>query len=434
MTRRITLTILATVWLMLIAGSATAYFTTRTVLLKSLDQSLQARATALPQKDDRYVVRTDLGQTTASSANPSAAPVHSQIIDAAFTHLADGTRLRTVTLRLITPAAATTVTYSTPTDQFDHILNTLALALSACCLIGGLAAAALARRATQIALRPLHHTADIIGNIDQRHLDRRIDAERLPPELVPMANRLNGMLARLQAAFDQRRQFLGDASHELRTPVAALITNIEVTLRRDRNAADYRTALDNCLTDAKHLKQLVERLMEQVRSETLTHDEPATLVDVSQVLDECADMAASLGQDRGITVIRDFPKDLTLTTPTRRFRSIVTNLVSNAVEYNRPGGKVEIHCEHNGHGFALSVRDTGIGISPEQLPSVFQPFFRADQARQRDSGHLGLGLALVKAHVDAVGGECTVKSEKGVGTVFEVRLPEQCLPQGVEMA
>ncbi len=243
-----------------------------------------------------------------------------------------------------------------------------------------------------------------------------------------MADRLNEMLARLQVAFDQRRQFLGDASHELRTPVAALMTNLEVTLRRERPAADYRVALGHCLTDARLLKELVERLMEQVRSETLDHDEPAAAVDVSRVLDECADMAAALGQEREIRVIRSFAPGITLSAPPHRFRSVVTNLLSNAVEYNRPGGSIEIQCGRNGHGFVLSVRDTGVGIAAEQLPHVFQPFYRADQVRQRDSGHLGLGLALVKAHLDAMGGDCAVQSRPDQGTVFEIHLPD--LPEG----
>src|SRR2546421_2253430 len=128
-----------------------------------------------------------------------------------------------------------------------------------------------------------------MGAIDEQRLDRRIDIGSLPPELHPMANRLNEMLGRLEHAFALRNQFLADASHELRTPVAALTTALDVALNRPRDAEVYRRTLETCRGDALQLRRLVERLMEQVRSENFSHDEPAQDVDVAQLLRECAD-------------------------------------------------------------------------------------------------------------------------------------------------
>src|SRR4051812_16995745 len=219
MTKRLTLAILATVWGTLVAAGATAYVTTRSVLLASLDASLVTRASALPelvdetgrpfpagtpvQQDDRYVIRTEVGRTigrpTSSTSTIAPASVQPAIVNAAFVSLPGGNRLRSVTLRAFTKASAdqpplpVTVTFSGSAAGFDSLLEELALALALCGALGGLSSAWIALRVARAALRPLRSTADVIGAIDERSLDRRVDTERLPPELVPMAHRLNDM-------------------------------------------------------------------------------------------------------------------------------------------------------------------------------------------------------------------------------------------------
>jgi signal transduction histidine kinase len=276
---------------------------------------------------------------------------------------------------------------------------------------------------SRAALRPLHDTADVIGEISPRNLDRRIKAERLPPELVPVATRLNEMLDRIERAYVQRHQFLADASHELRTPVAALVTTMEVSLRHPRQAEAYRATLESCLSDARLLRQLVERLMEQCRADELSHDEAVEEVDLAPLLGQCAQQASVLARENGVEVRRAIPDSVRVKTQPQRVRSIIGNLLSNAVEYNHPGGKVELSVHPNGHFIQFTVRDTGPGIAPEHLPHLFEPFYRADRARSVQPGHLGLGLSLVKSHVAALGGEVRVESTVGEGTAFHVALP-----------
>jgi signal transduction histidine kinase len=436
MTKRIALAILLTVWAMLIAGGLIAYFTTRSILLADLDATLINRTLSRAAQSspaiilgaDRSVTKNDLKQTLS---RPTTYPAHyePQLIAAQFSNGPDH-RLRTVTVRYFAlppdlhgdPKPLTTTT-SQSTADFDALLNRLALTLTIFGLVAGLLTAAVAVRVSKAALKPLAATAEQVGSIDERKLDRRIDAAALPHELLPMAVKLNSMLARLQDAFDLRNRFLADASHELRTPVAALLTALDVALTRPREADAYRRVLESCRSDVGHLRHLVERLMEQLRSESLTHDEPPQVVDVAKLLQECADNVTPLAEVKGLKLIRSFEDAKPCRIAPGRFRSVVINLLGNAIEYNRPRGTVEISCSCNGHGLKLSVKDTGIGIAADDVPHLFEPFFRADTSRTQDAGHLGLGLSLVQAHVRAMSGTCRVQSELGVGSMFQIELP-----------
>lgn len=459
MTRRITLAILVTVWAMLVASGTTAYYTTRSVLLSDLDATLTARACSLPgllppawplgagedasaDRGDRFVIRyADDQRQLRPPPSSGTAFSEPELLHASFSRLADGRRMRTVTVRtLARPAqpgsepAEVTVTYSGSAERFHRLLGRLWITLLVTGAVGGLLAAGVAWRTSVLSLRPLRRTAETVAGIDERRLDRRVETAELPPELTPVVEKLNELLGRLQLAFAARGRFLADAAHELRTPVAALVTGLEVTLSRRRDADDYRRCLQDALEDTVHLRSLVERLMEQVRSEQFTHDEPAQDVDVSRLIDECADVAEALGRDRQIRVERDYPPGLRFVTQPSRLRSILTNVLSNAVEYNRPEGFVRITADSGPIGLSLRVSDSGMGIKPEHLPHVFEPFFRGDKARSRAAGHLGLGLFLVESHLQATGGRCNVSSSPN-GTTFCFHWPDRSgAPRSVGLA
>jgi signal transduction histidine kinase len=446
MTRRIALAILLTVWGLLVAGGATAYLTVRAALTKELDESLMARALGVPELlrpatrpvDGRTVRPTPtpadedgiqdyvIEGAVARISPPTGGFVRGKgmLIDSRFVRQGDGSLVRNVTFRATLPDESTyVVSLRGSARRLDRLLDRLLLALIIFGLCAGLLTALVAIKVSRAALKPLHATAAVIGGIDPRNLHRRIEAARLPPELVPMAERLNEMLERIERAYVQRQQFLADASHELRTPVAAIVTTAEVSLRHVRSAESYRSTLESCLADARLLRRLVERLMEQCRADTLSHDETVERTELKPLLEQCADQAAALGHDRNVTVRREIPAGMALPTQPQRLRSIVTNLLSNAVEYNRPGGIVELLAQPNGKVLHLTIRDTGPGIAQEHLPHLFEPFYRADRSRTNEAGHLGLGLSLVQSHVAALGGEIRVESEVGAGTTFTIDLP-----------
>jgi signal transduction histidine kinase len=325
-------------------------------------------------------------------------------------------------LAIPVPGSTTPGVFELPADDFVYTMEALGGALAGCGILAGAAAAIVARRIARVALRPLSQTAEVIGTIDESKLERRIDSEALPVELRPMAGRLNEMLERLGRAFEQRRRFLADASHELRTPVAAMITTMEVALRRPRSSAELTETLETCLSEGRHMRLLVQALLRQVRAEGGVSDEQPQDLDAESMLKECADLAGSLAAEKNVHVVRRVQGHVPVHADPGRLRSVVLNLMSNAIEYNHPGGTVELSARSDEASTEIIVRDDGPGISPEHLPHLFQPFYRATRSREAD-GHLGLGLFLVQSHVKAMGGECRVESSLGSGTTFRVRLP-----------
>lgn len=442
MTRRLALSILVIVWTTLIAGGGVAYLATRSLLLEDLDATLIARARSLPELSDhaeaaarveeaagdRYVISNELGQTRGRLAELRAPAPPPAIMHAALATLGDGRRVRTLSLRF-TPLKGgkpISVVYSSSADRLDAILRRLAIALAVFGLATGAMAAGIAVRISRQALLPLRATVDTIGQIDERHLERRIDAASLPPELQPLARRLNEMLSRLQENFGQRKQFLADASHELRTPVAALITTLEVALRRPRDARELTEILQSCLSDARMLRQLVQTLLQHARDDARALLDVAERFDAAELLDQCCNVADGLALEKDVSVRRHYDRPIWMDSQPKRLRGIVMNLLGNGIEYNRAGGSVELSVEGAGNELALVVRDTGCGIAPEHQSQVMQPFFRVPGRpglATHEENHLGLGLFLVDSHVKALGGRIEIDSKLGVGTTFCVRIP-----------
>jgi signal transduction histidine kinase len=411
MTRRIAIDILVTTLVALVIIGAAVYLATGQVLLADLDESIINRAMSMPA--------ATAAMNRATAAGGESKPM---ITGASFTMLADGVRVRSVTLLFPAVAAGdqpVTVTARGSAARYDFLLNHLLVCLVVTGLACGSCAAMAALILSRAALRPLVQTADAIGEIDERRLDRRIDAAALPPELRPMADRLNELLERLELAFEQRSQFLATASHELRTPVAAMLTTVEVALRRPRAPEALVESLKSCLADAMAMRQLVDGLMQQVRSESRSLREPRETFDLARALDDCAEAVARALPEKNVEIVRRLPVSLMVRSETGRLRSIATNLLANAVEYTQAGGRVELVCQTEGDGVVITVSDNGPGIAADLLPKLFEPFV-CGQGRQ---GHLGLGLALVKAHVRALDGRCEAGSAPGGGAIFRVWLP-----------
>jgi two-component system OmpR family sensor kinase len=288
-----------------------------------------------------------------------------------------------------------------------------ALALS---LVGGWF---LARRA----LAPIVRISRTAEAMSQGDLSARISIDRTETELGQVALALNQAFDRLHDSLDRQRRFTADASHELRTPLATLSLELEWALARERGVADYRRTLDTCQRAATRMRAVIDGLLTLARADAGSVTLRRLPVALDQVANEVVTQLRPLAGKRNValTVTGD---GASVAGDPDLLREVVTNLVSNAIHYNHDAGCVEVAVWSDESSACLQVADTGIGISSEDLPRVFERFYRADKARARDAGGAGLGLAVTRWIVERHGGQITCTSELGRGTRFLVRLAQ----------
>jgi signal transduction histidine kinase len=250
-----------------------------------------------------------------------------------------------------------------------------------------------------------------------------IDETKLPRELKPIAGRLTVTLEQLKRAFGREKQAAADISHELRTPVAALLTRLDITLRKQRSAEEYREVLQDCRESGQQIHQLVERLLALARLDAGADLLRPRDVDVNSLVDQCAALVRPLAEARGLQLHVHHNGPAMLHADPDKLREVLTNLLHNAIEYNKPEGTIDVKVQRNNGHLDMEVSDTGIGINAEARRHIFERFFRADPSRQADGLHAGLGLAIVKGYLELMGGTIDVNSVEGQGSTFSVRLP-----------
>jgi heavy metal sensor kinase len=270
------------------------------------------------------------------------------------------------------------------------------------------------------AIRPIDDISAAAAKISAGDLAQRINLTDTESELGRLATVLNSTFARLDAAFAQQQQFTSDAAHELRTPVTVMLTQTQLSLSRERSPAEYRQTLETCQRAAQRMRRLIESLLALARLDAGQESMKRLKFDLSTVIRDCADLVQPLAADRGITVALDV-QPLECTGDSERIAQVLTNLLTNAIHYNRPQGEVRVTTALENGNAVITVRDTGTGIAAGDLPRVFERFYRSDKSRT--SGGQGLGLSICQAIITAHGGSIEVASEVGVSTTFTVRLP-----------
>jgi heavy metal sensor kinase len=305
----------------------------------------------------------------------------------------------------------------------DSSLAELRNHLLAICLITFAATVLGGISLVRLGLSPLRKLSVAVSRISPQDFRLRMEDRRLPAELKPIYARLTETLDMLKRAFQREKQAAADISHELRTPLAALLATIDVTLRKPRTSELYREALEDCRASGQTMNQLVERLLALARLDAGVVMLRPQAVDAAELAEQCASMVRPLAEARGLhlNVHRDGPA--MLDADPAKLREVVTNLLHNAIQYNRPDGSVDLSVARRNGNLEVEVADTGIGISSEARLHIFERFYRADPSRSTDGLHAGLGLAIVKGYVDLMGGTIAVESTEGKGSTFRVRLP-----------
>ncbi len=307
--------------------------------------------------------------------------------------------------------------------QLTSTLKSITIALLAIApfvlLLGAIVSYWLAKRA----FRPILHLTRTAREIKAGDLHRRVPVPSARDEVHDLALTLNEMIGRLDLAFTQQRRFVADASHELRTPVTVIRSITDVALVEPLSSEEYVTTLQDINVEAEQLGHLINDLLALARV-----DEGQTVLDNECIrLDLLAfDVASAmepLAIECDLTVQFGTMEPVIVQGDTARLIQVMMGLVDNAIAYTNTGGTVTLSVTNHEASAIFSVRDTGIGIAPEDIPHIFERFYRTDPARSRVVGGSGLGLAIVDWVVRAHGGAISVESQVGQGATFTVTLP-----------
>jgi heavy metal sensor kinase len=316
------------------------------------------------------------------------------------------------------------IAVSAPLDairaELAVVRRAIFIALPLILALAGLGGYALATRS----LRPLGWMAEQARRITGSNLETRIEIPHAAEELAVLVTSFNELLSRLDQSFDTMRRFVADASHELRTPISVIRGEADVALSQERSPAEYRESLAIVLDESRRLSRLVDDLLNLARADAghvqlQTHD-----FYLNELLAECCRNVQGLATARGIHLECRPGNDLQFTGDEQLLRRLLINLLDNAIRYTLSGGQVTAALEAGAARVQLRVSDTGIGIAPTDAARIFERFYRAGEARNRQHGGFGLGLAIVKWIAESHRGTVECVSELGRGSTFTVTLPQ----------
>jgi signal transduction histidine kinase len=320
-----------------------------------------------------------------------------------------------------------TIVYASPLVRIQHQVKVAggSIALASLLLLGATTGLASWRiRRSLLPLQSLARQAALVSTQSWKLQPPR-EAEQIE-ELRPLTDSMTQMLARLEYSFKQQREFVGNAAHELKTPVAVLKSTLQSLVQRPRSSEEYCAGVQASLQDLDRLEQLLQWMLRLARAEQWAQNAQGRnldLIDLNSTCEEAVERIRALAESRHTTIhlvtngpvpIRADPEDLQL---------VWTNLLENAVRYSPEGTSVEIAVAREGDHAQVSFQDHGVGIAAADLPKIFERFYRGDHSRARATGGFGLGLAIAKALVEAYGGSIAAESSPGQGTRMTVELP-----------
>lgn len=273
------------------------------------------------------------------------------------------------------------------------------------------------------ALAPFDEISHAAERISIQSLTERLHVAQTGDQLQRLSQTLNQMFSRLEAAVKRMTQFTADASHELRAPVALIRTTAEIAVMRGRSPSEYRDALTDILGEAERMSQVIDSLLLLARTDSGTERIETIALDARTVVREAAEQGEKLAQNHKVVFEAEIPGTaVPIRADSDALRRALLILLDNAVKYTSNGGLVRLKLAPV-EGFAVaSVSDTGIGIKQEDLPYIFDRFWRADKARSREREGAGLGLSIAKWLIEAQGGAISVTSDPGKGSTFSIRI------------
>jgi len=311
-----------------------------------------------------------------------------------------------------------------PTEPFDQALDNFRMIEKRYLPLLAILASLLGYWLSGRALAPVSRIIQGAERVGVRNLSRRLEVPRARDELRRLTEHLNAMLDRIEASVKRITQFTADASHDLRTPLALIRTNAELVLRRPRSESEYREALHRILVTSEETTELIEQLLMLARADANVAQLKMEPTDLYKIVRAAGQKARMLAAGKGLSFSESAPPcSLTLLANAAALERLLLSVVDNAVKYTPPSGHVALVLSVQGSQATIEVRDTGIGIAEQDLPHVFERFYRADQTRSRETRGSGLGLSIAKWIAETHNGSIELHSHPGQGTTVSIRLP-----------
>jgi len=452
---RFTIWYLLVLAVLLIALSAGVYFYLSRSLYHNLDDSLELRSTqlrsipAILESISQGEFQEELGeivilyfysgdQLVEVSPRGISIPSNESISQAiggtssfATVQTSEGERLRLLAVPInisipgpppgIQPAALVIAHSTKQIDQaLAGLLRTLIIAVPLALALAAAGGIFLARRA----LKPVDKIAQTAREIGESDLSQRINVNT-KDELGRLAATLNEMIGRLEKAFQRQKQFTSDASHELRTPLAVIEAESTLALQKERPSSDYQRSLEIISQESRQMSSLIDQLLTLARADAGKEQWNFTEVNLGKLISNLSADVEVLCKEKGLSLQLGKTKDLVVKGDEAKLRELFMNLLDNAISYTPAPGTVSVSFRREEQMAVVAIMDTGIGIPAEEMPFIFERFYRVDKSRSRAEGGSGLGLAICRHIAETHGGKIEVESKVGAGSTFSVWLPLQ---------
>ncbi|UXZ54274.1 heavy metal sensor histidine kinase [Halomonas sp. 7T] len=306
-------------------------------------------------------------------------------------------------------------------DERNQMLGAYRLMLWFALVAGALLAFLLGWGVSRHGLQPLRRLVEQANRITIRQLDRRLDVTGEAQEISHLSQGLNRMLDRLEDGFSQLSRYSADMAHELRTPLTNLLGQTQHALRRERSVPEYQQVLASNIEEYERLAKMIDSILFLARTETPSKDIASEEVDVGLLVTQLCDYFEGMAEDDGRTLVNQATG--TVVANRDLLRTALANLIANALRHGRSNTPIHIRTQESGERFELRIHNHGVAISPDDLPRVFERFYRCDPSRTGLAESGGLGLAIVQSIAHWHEGEIQVESHAEAGTTFTLSLP-----------
>ena len=348
-----------------------------------------------------------------------------RLADAANEWTVDGHPHRGLAVRIDLPTAAVgseaiDVLVALDLSHHAHFLATVRKATWAGVALAALVAALFGWFAAHRGLAPLRRVTDTARRLSARQLDQRLAVDDAPLEVRDHVDAFNGMLARLEAAFQRLADYSADIAHELRTPISNLMTQTQVALSRPRTTDEYQDILASNLEEYERIARMVSDMLFLAKAEEDTLAHAGETIDLAREADALIDFYDALADERQVRIVRR--GQASVHGDRLMLRRALSNLLSNALRHTPAGGEITIAIDADAIAVRMAVSNVGDPIDADQLERIFDRFHRGSTQRARHGEGAGLGLAITRSIVRAHGGEISAHSAEGV-TRFAITLP-----------